>query len=117
MYGRKKHSCACSGKAREGSEVGLPLGNTAPSPGRHRRRPHGTWWIWLPKARWFARVNGATPAIVSVCPCGVDSSCGQSLQAEGRGFESRHVHQTLSVHKTKGPGQFSWLVLPIATAL
>ena len=31
---------------------------------------HWTWRIWLPKARWFARVNGATPAIISAFLCG-----------------------------------------------
>jgi Fic family protein len=59
-------SRACSGKAQKGSEAGSRPENTAPSPGRHRRRPHGTWRNWLPRARWFVRVNGVTPAIISL---------------------------------------------------
>src|SRR5438034_8551171 len=66
MSDRKKHSCVCSGKVPKDSEAGLRLENTAPSPGRHQRRPRGTWRIWLRRARWFARGNGVTPAIVSV---------------------------------------------------
>jgi hypothetical protein len=63
---RKRHSSACSAKGPRDFEAGLPPENTAPSPGRHQRRRHGTSWIWLPKGRWLVRVNVVTLGIVSV---------------------------------------------------
>jgi hypothetical protein len=56
----------------EGFRGGLSAGEYSAITGAYRQPPHETRRIWLPKAHWFVKVNGVTPAIFSAyctsCP-------------------------------------------------